>query len=300
VGDAALLRALDGELAPAERVPSDAHLAACAACRARAAALAEDAALVRARLATDTAADAVAQFAWSDVVARAAPARPRARHARSGWAGARHSVSRAGRAERPVDGRLVGGQPVGGWRVGGARIAAGLMLAAGVAAAAPTLARWTRGTPAAARRPAPPPAARAAGPAVAPGPATAAPVTTIAFPLHGDTLRLAFDVPEPAGALDLRAVAPRDAGRDAGREVRVEVAAGAGGARLRVLPTGVRVRNAPASSARYGVTVPAHVRAVRVVIGTDTVETVGRAALTPAGVRVRLAPSALAPGAVAP
>jgi hypothetical protein len=169
--------------------------------------------------------------------------------------------------------------------------AAGLAPAASVAVAAPALARWARE----ALPGSDPRASGAVARRIDPTNAAAvvsAPITSATFPVRGDTLHVAFDVPEPAGALEFVAPAA-DAhaslpGEAAG-QVRVDVQGGVVRARLLVLPAGVRVRNDPPGRTRYRVTVPAHVHMVRVLVGTHAVAVVDPAQLA-AGVRVPLAP----------
>ncbi len=295
--DAALLRALDAEAPPDGEAPGGgavaAHLAACAACRARDALLRADAALVRAALAAT--ADEP-PYTWDDVVRRAQGATA-PRPERTGAAtGPRRTAARAVGRAAPGAGAFARAPLAGG---AGWRVAAGLLLAAGVAAAAPRIAAWVRGSgaPGAPARPAP---ARVAAPAPStPG----AYVTTadVSFAPRGDTLHVAVDAPQRAGTLELAR-----AGADA-RAARIEVraapvdgspadAASAGGgrppapARLLVLPDGVRVRNAAGESASYRLSVPAQVRAVRVVVGAGEPAVVDAARLTSAPVRIPLAP----------
>lgn len=273
--DATLLRALDGELDTAEREALTAHLAVCAPCRACAEALRVDAALVRARVAT-AGAGHVPPFTWADVVRRAGTTGPTV---------VSHPEPRTRRvAPTPSSAR---GRPVAPhwWRAGRRRvdwrIAAGVLLAAGVAAAAPAALRWARVGDGSGRDAGPgSPSPRAPRPR-AEGAGTAA---HVAFALPGDTLHVAFDAPQPAGVLELVA-SPAT-----GAAVEVEVRGAPGAARLLVLPDGVRVRNDPTSVADYRIVVPVHVRVVRVAVGARALPPVARARLATTSVHVPLTP----------
>jgi hypothetical protein len=147
-------------------------------------------------------------------------------------------------------------------------VAAGVLLTVGASLAAQpvrewAVRQWTRlaGTaPAVDARPA------------APAPAAAPPTdeTSVSF------------VPAP-GPLTLRLDRPPAGGRitvTAGVEPRMTVAvlatrdeAARGGVELLVLPGGVRARNAPGSTARYRVTLPASVRRLRVQLGPRAADT---------------------------
>lgn len=154
---------------------------------------------------------------------------------------------------------------------------------AGIAAAAPSVARWVRaydadnsgrGASAATRRtPTVPPAA-------------GTPTITVDFPLRGDTLTVALDAGQSAGAVDLVPAAP------GASTVRVDVRGAAGPGRLLVLPGSVRVRNVAADTASYRVAVPARVRVVHVEVGSRPRATIPGARLAAGAVHLALAPAA--------
>lgn len=220
LSDGALLRLLDGEAAPAEQAVATAHLAGCVPCRARRDVLAGYAAGVSTLLAE---ADApTPAFTWADIERRA--------------------VANASSAQRRSGGMLAH-RRAAVWRA-----LAAVACAAGVAAAAPAVARWTR--------------ARALGGVAA----TAAPardslppagtVTAVSFEALGPELTVALDAPQRTGALEIRG--------GAGSAIRAEVLGDRNTARLLVLPGELRVGNAPEATASYRVTVPPTVRRVRV------------------------------------
>lgn len=136
-----------------------------------------------------------------------------------------------------------------------------LLLAAGVMASPlrAVVAEWLRTQweriAAADPRVAAPPAEAPAG---RPSEPTAA-GARVQFTPQGATFTLEVAVPQAGGAVEIR--------RATGASATAEQTGGGEQADLLVLPSGVRIRNAPGATADYRVTVPASVRTVRVRVG---------------------------------
>ncbi|HEU0077504.1 MAG TPA: hypothetical protein VFQ76_07625, partial [Longimicrobiaceae bacterium] len=96
---------------------------------------------------------------------------------------------------------------------------------------------------------------------------------------QGAVFTLEVAAPQAAGAVEVR--------RAAGSAATAEQTGGGEQAELLVLPSGVRIRNAPGATADYRVTVPASVRTVRVRVGGGR-ETTLTAEEVVAGARVEL------------
>jgi hypothetical protein len=142
------------------------------------------------------------------------------------------------------------------WMRPGVRAAAGLLLLAGVAAASPAARTWVLERVARLRaRPAPP----SARPPASQAPRGSVGATVFFAPPAGGELAVHFDERQAAGTLELVS------GND--DRASAQVAARAGTEALLVLPGELRVRNGPASTADYRVTLPASVRRVRVHVG---------------------------------
>jgi hypothetical protein len=101
----------------------------------------------------------------------------------------------------------------------------------------------------------------------------------VQFTPQGTTFTLDVAVPQGAGSVEIH--------RAAGASATAEQTGGGEQAELLVLPSGVRIRNAPGATADYRVTVPASVRTVRVRVGEGR-ETVLTAEEVAAGARVGL------------
>ena len=105
------------------------------------------------------------------------------------------------------------------------------------------------------------PGAEAPAPAVAPAASPSGPASgaRVQFTPQGTVFTLEVAATQAAGALEIR--------RAGGATATAEQLGGAPQADLLVLPAGVRIRNAPGSTADYRVIVPATARTVRVRIG---------------------------------
>ena len=87
--------------------------------------------------------------------------------------------------------------------------------------------------------------------------------TRVRFTPTGPELSIEFATAPDEGRVELRV--------GDGPTTVVEVLGGVAEAELLVLPTGVRVLNAPGAGASYRVTVPSTVRVVRIAVGDSTV-----------------------------
>jgi hypothetical protein len=246
-GDVALLLVVDGELAGTD-APSRtaAHVRDCAECTERLAAMRRRTARLSALLSESDV--PVAPATVADLARWAAERRdgvappPRAatrRMARS--AGRPAATARAW------------------WSTPGWRIAAAVLLAVGLALSAQPVRAWAARQWARLTSGAPPAAAP-----TPPEPAAPTAATTVSFvpvvPATGAfTLRL--DARPVGGTVTVTT------GADARARVVVEGAPGSDAVELLVLPDGVRARNAPGSTARYRVVLPAPTRRLRLEVG---------------------------------
>jgi hypothetical protein len=154
---------------------------------------------------------------------------------------------------------------VGLWMRPAVRAAAALLLLAGVAAASPAARTWIvdqvarlRGSPA----PAPAPDRAPQGSGQSPRGSVGA-IVWFAPPAGGELI-VRFDERPSAGSLELAR------GNDA--RAAAQVVARAGSEVLVVLPGELRVRNSPASTADYRLTLPPSVRRVRIHLGAGDVQ----------------------------
>ncbi|HLL46986.1 MAG TPA: zf-HC2 domain-containing protein [Longimicrobiaceae bacterium] len=252
LSDGEIVRLLDGETDAGERARLEAHAAGCEACGARLRQLRRRSARLSGIL---LASDPEAPPAPTEVPDELTLRRMR----------------RAGEA-RPVPAR----RP----RLRVAAVVA-LLLAAGVVASPlrAVVAEWLRTQWERIAALAPRPAAPAAQ---APASSSAEPAGSgarVQFTPQGATFRLEVAVPQAGGAVEVR--------RAAGASATAEQIGGGEQADLLVLPSGVRIRNAPGATADYRVTVPASVRTVRVRVGEGR-ETVLTADEVAEGARVGL------------
>lgn len=252
LSDGDLVRLLDGELDAEERARVEAHAAGCEACAARLRRLRRRSArLSGILLASDPQAPPAPVQAPDELALRRA---------------SRDRQAHSAPAPRP-------------WlRVAAVVV---LLLAAGVVASPlrAVVAEWLRtqweriAAPGAG---APAPAAEAPA---APAPERSPAGARVQFTPQGTTFTLDVAVPQGAGSVEVR--------RAAGTSATAEQTGGGAQAELLVLPSGVRIRNAPGATADYRVTVPASVRTVRVRVGEGR-ETVLTAEEVAAGARVEL------------
>jgi hypothetical protein len=252
LSDDSFVRLLDGELDAGERARLEAHAAGCEACAARLRQLRRRSArLSGILLASDPEIPPAPAEVPDELTLR------RMRRAREG---------RGTAAPRP-------------WLRAAAVVA--LLLAAGVVASPlrAVVAEWLRtqweriAAPDA--RDAPPPAEVSAGPSSKPTAAGA----RVQFTPQGTTFSLEVAGPQAGGSVEVR--------RAAGASATAEQTGGGEQADLLVLPSGVRIRNAPGATADYTVTVPASVRTVRVRVGEGR-ETTLTAEEVAEGARVEL------------
>jgi hypothetical protein len=145
--------------------------------------------------------------------------------------------------------------PVRGWmRTFPAAAAAAILILASAAVAMPPVRQWLArqfDPPTVDSGPAPEP--------VTPG-APAVAVGIVASFIPSDTLlTIRVDARQNAGALELKAVE--------GGKVSAQAIGAAGTEELLLAPSEIRIMNGPSASADYRISIPAHVRAVRIVIG---------------------------------
>ncbi|HEX8358519.1 MAG TPA: hypothetical protein VF613_00260 [Longimicrobium sp.] len=233
--EAALLGLMDGALDPAAHAAADAHVSACAACRA-------ELDLLRRRMRRLEEVLARTDFPLPSRGAKVIPLR----------------------------------RAVPGWL----RAAAVLLAVVGAAALATPARAWLSGRWSALAgvqaKPAPAPRPGPAAPASA-----AAPSAYVRFDVAGPAFALHIQHPQRAGTLLLRAGSSSAA--------TAQVVPGTGSADLLVLPSGLRIGNAPGSAAEYVIVLPPSVQSVAVRVG-DASPVIYRASrMGGAGVRVPLA-----------
>jgi hypothetical protein len=159
------------------------------------------------------------------------------------------------------------------------RAAAVLLAVAGAAALATPARAWLaeRWTALSGVQAKPAPAPR---PSAAPAPVAEPPTAYVRFAAAGPDFSLHVQHPQRGGALRLRTGSSSAA--------TAQVVAGTGTADLLVLPAGLRIGNAPGSSAEYAVVLPPSVRTVAVRVGGAPPVLYRAPELGGAGVRVAL------------